>query len=107
MIKAQIKKTKYGLSGFVITGHADAAAYGQDIVCAAVSALTITTANSLSQIAGLHPQIDQNETQGGYLAVQLSAVEQKNQRGQILLQNLQLGLAEIANEYQDYVTLQS
>ncbi|MSE22463.1 ribosomal-processing cysteine protease Prp, partial [Lactobacillus parabuchneri] len=47
MIQATIKHYRGHVSGFTITGHADAGEYGQDIVCSAVSVLSITTVNGL------------------------------------------------------------
>ena len=38
------------LSGFSVSGHAGAGAYGQDIVCAAVSSATYMTANTVTDI---------------------------------------------------------
>jgi len=56
-----------------ITGHADAGPYGQDIVCAAVSAVTIGTINSLQQIAHVQVQL-----QDGQWQAQVLRIEAKN-----------------------------
>ena len=46
MIKGTFKRNDSGrIKTFELTGHADAGEYGSDIVCAAVSALTINTVN--------------------------------------------------------------
>ena len=43
------------ITDFAITGHAEAGPYGQDIVCAAVSALTISTINGLEHVVHYKP----------------------------------------------------
>ena len=47
MINITVKKRKGSYLDFLSKGHAGYAEEGQDIVCAAVSALIITTVNSL------------------------------------------------------------
>ena len=50
MIDVEIFQTSSGkYTGFRMNGHAEYAEYGQDIVCAAVSALVINTINSIEQ----------------------------------------------------------
>ncbi len=44
MIRAQFTlDSNQRITSFKMTGHADSGPYGQDIVCAAVSALSIST----------------------------------------------------------------
>ena len=47
MIKVKISKKDNKVYEIVIKGHAKYAEYGKDIVCAAVSTMTITTINSI------------------------------------------------------------
>lgn len=49
MIQVQVFKENGHYKQFKISGHADYAEEGQDIVCAAVSALVINTINSIEQ----------------------------------------------------------
>ena len=49
MINITVKKRKGSYLDFLSKGHAGYAEEGQDIVCAAVSALIITTVNSLEK----------------------------------------------------------
>lgn len=55
MIKIKIQKNKQSenISYFKISGHANAGDYGQDIVCAAVSAVSQMTLNGLIEILNL------------------------------------------------------
>ena len=50
MIRVRFMTADGLLSGFSVTGHAGAGAYGQDIVCAAVSSATYMTANTVTDI---------------------------------------------------------
>ncbi|MEJ1306834.1 ribosomal-processing cysteine protease Prp [Latilactobacillus sakei] len=55
MIKADfIVNADSQIISFQITGHADSGPYGSDIVCAAVSAVSIGTINSLQKLAVLN-----------------------------------------------------
>lgn len=47
MIKVKLTKNNNNVSKIIITGHADYADYGKDIVCASVSSTVITTINIL------------------------------------------------------------
>ena len=47
MIKVNIKAKEGNINSIKISGHAGYDAYGKDIVCAAVSSITITTVNAL------------------------------------------------------------
>ena len=53
MIRAHFTHTPDGAyTGFSVTGHAGSGEYGKDIVCAAVSALAIHTANAIEKYSG-------------------------------------------------------
>ncbi|HCS93614.1 MAG: ribosomal-processing cysteine protease Prp [Bavariicoccus seileri] len=95
--------------GFTCKGHADFSEYGSDIVCAAVSALTLSTVNSLESIGKVVPQVESAADDGGYLKVRLpdSNTLSKKQLDvcQILMQHLYLGLVSISEEYQAYISV--
>ena len=50
MIKIHVKKKDNQINGISIKGHANYADYGQDIVCAAVSSIVITSINAIINI---------------------------------------------------------
>ncbi|WP_034550670.1 ribosomal-processing cysteine protease Prp [Carnobacterium funditum] len=109
MIHAFLKRNEENnIVSFEVTGHAESGAYGTDIVCAAVSALTIGTTNSLSVLGGFTPLVETNdEVEGGYLYVELPVGITGKQltTTQILLESLLLSLKSIAEEYPNYVKL--
>ena len=49
MITIEIRKSANGYTGFSSKGHAGYAEEGYDIICSAVSALTVNTINSIEQ----------------------------------------------------------
>ncbi|WP_281165062.1 ribosomal-processing cysteine protease Prp [Liquorilactobacillus sicerae] len=101
MIKAAFKYQGQKISGFALRGHAGSGIYGEDIVCAAVSALSINTVNSLQQLTNAHLEIQQDEANGGYLDVTVAEIDQD--AVQLLLASLRLGLLDIAATYKKYL----
>lgn len=101
MIKAHMTyETGNRITGFELAGHAGSGIEGEDIVCAAVSVLTISTVNSLEQLAKVELDIDERPLEGGYLRVELKT---DNDEAQLLLASLRLGLADIAQQYRKYI----
>lgn len=110
MIKGTFRRDQEGhLTSFVLTGHAGSGPYGSDIVCAAVSALSISTVNGLEALGGFIPEVVVDNEEGGYLSVALTDAingEQLN-ISQILLENLLLGLQSIEKENKKYLTVKT
>lgn len=97
MINATFTRdSKQNILEFRMTGHADSGPYGQDIVCAAVSALAISTVNGLKQVVHSEPEVISNETDGGLLKV--LQLDQRRET-QILLATFANGINDIAANY--------
>ncbi|SFH66179.1 ribosomal-processing cysteine protease Prp [Pisciglobus halotolerans] len=109
MIQASFKRNGKGdIVSFEVTGHAESGPYGSDIVCAAVSALTIGLTNSLSVLTGKTPFIQEtNEIEGGYLYVEISKAfsEEQLKISQVILESLLISLTGIAEEYAEYIQI--
>ena len=108
LIKGTFTRNHAGqISEFTLTGHAEAGPYGSDIGGSAVSALAISTVNSLDALAGVIPNIETNDDEGGYLHVALNLDDSMTQEqmniSQILLEHLLLGLQSIETEYLDFI----
>ena len=108
MIRVTFHKKDHELVSFEMTGHAGFSEHGSDIVCAGVSALAITTVNSIEKLAGYRPIVDVDEVEGGYLYVEVvrDVTKVQAQTTQILLNSLLLGLEGIQEEYPNYLTIQ-
>lgn len=92
-----------------MSGHAESGPYGQDIVCSAVSALSIGTVNSLIEIAGIPLDVVSDDKQGGYLKFSLPEKLDNKQMetAQILLSSLSLSLKQTEEEYGEYLKINS
>ncbi len=89
------------ITGFECRGHADYAEEGSDIVCSAVSALTINTVNSLEQFTADEFKAEARE-EGGYLRCELT--EGFSDRAALLMNSLSLGIDMIEETYgQEYL----
>jgi len=108
MIRVTFHKKDHELVSFEMTGHAGFSEHGSDIVCAGVSALAITTVNSIEKLGGYQPIVDVDEVEGGYLYLEVvrDVTKVQAQTTQILLNSLLLGLEGIQEEYPNYLTIQ-
>jgi hypothetical protein len=101
MIVITVKKQAGIYKSFTSSGHAGYAKSGEDIVCAAVSALIITTVNGLETFT--EDQIDLKEKDG---FVSFTFLEEPSEKGRLLMDTLLLGLTDIENTYQNrYLTV--
>jgi len=102
MITATIFKEEGLIKGYKISGHADFAEYGSDIVCSAVSALAINCCNSICELTTDRPVIKSDDKNGGYLMVNLS---HPSPECELLLKSFELGIKSVAEDYGKYVKI--
>ena len=76
-----------------ICGHANTAPHGSDIVCSAVSALTLTLIRGLKEIAGV--EISES-VEAGNVCIEWQTI---NDTGKALIDTWFLGICGIAAEY--------
>lgn len=107
MIYAHFNRKNKNILKFTLSGHADSGPYGHDLVCAAVSALAIGTANNLSRVAKIEPEVEANEEEGGFLEIALPEIVDQNQQetSQILLMSLYYSLLDLEEEYGEYISV--
>lgn len=91
MVEAKI--TDYG---FVITGHADYAKHGYDIVCAGISALSQSIAIALKK----HCKAKAQFTNGLGIVVD---IERPTDESTMLLDVLRIGLLHIERDYPEHL----
>ena len=99
MISISVLRQSGTYRELISSGHAGYDDSGYDIVCAAVSALLVNTANSLDQLTEDDIVIDEGEEQGGYL--RLAFPDTLSAQGSLLMDSLMLGLESIAQTYGD------
>lgn len=88
--------------GFRIEGHAGFAGYGRDIVCAAVSALSENTVNSVEAFTEDKFSCKTDEKSGLLEFIITSDVSKESK---LLLQSFFLGIRTISEEYNKHVKL--
>ena len=102
MITITVKKRKDSYIEFRSSGHAGYAQSGQDVVCAAVSALIINTVNSLETFT---KEKFQAKDKDGYVSI-IFEQSPNTPEGKLLMDSLILGLTEIEHNYNNrYLTL--
>lgn len=110
MIKGTFKRNEAGqIVSFEISGHAESGDYGTDIVCAAVSALTLSTVNGIDSLAGFTPIVESNNAEGGYLYMEVidDITQEQRNIAQILLENLLLGLQATEKNYKKFIEIRT
>ena len=102
MTTVTIYKSENGAyAGLYVNGHAGYAEAGSDIVCAAISTLTINTINSVDQFTKDRVLVTQDEQQ----VVIDASFEGENgvlsPEAVLLLQSYELGVTELARQYDE------
>ncbi|WP_313074384.1 ribosomal-processing cysteine protease Prp [Lacrimispora sp.] len=91
--------SKQHYTGIQMVGHAglkDDPQEGQDLVCAAASALTINMSNSVEQFTEDSFEVDQEEESGTF---QFRFTSDVSSQSQLLMNSLIFGLQDIEEEY--------
>lgn len=97
MIKVTVfKDLDDTITGFKVLGHAGYGHKGNDIVCAAVSALVINTINSIEHFTSDVIDIIEDEEKG---LIEFHVANPISSSGSLLLNSLAFGLQGIEQEY--------
>lgn len=101
MITANFKRKHKKIVSFKVSGHAGYDDSGYDIVCSAISAISLTIANGITEILYIDPIIETND---GFLNLDLShnSAEQI-EKCQVLLETMLLGIKSVENMYGKYI----
>ena len=99
MIRVRFQTANGLLTGFTLSGHAGAGAYGQDIVCAGVSSAAYMTANTITDVIGAAADIAVDD---GYMRV---TVTDRIAACQDILSGFRLHIQAHAEEYPDRIQL--
>ena len=101
MITIEIHKNGEQYKGFISQGHAGYADSGQDIICAAVSVLTVNAINSIEAFTKDRFAVRQED---GFLELILEG--KVSREATLLLDSMILGLQDIQNSYgNEYIKL--
>ena len=102
MINVTIYKKNELYSGIKLSGHSGYAPEGEDIVCAAVSSLSINTLNSIEVLTSDKFYENVDETRG---FIEFHLTEEISHDAQILMLSLILGLQSVAKSNRKYIKL--
>ncbi|MCC8045192.1 MAG: ribosomal-processing cysteine protease Prp [Clostridiales bacterium] len=103
MIIFTVWKAKNQYRGFSFQGHAGYAPEGEDIICAAVSALALNAVNSIEAFTDDFFE-QESSADGGYLRMDFP--ENVSDKTSLLVDSLLLGISNIQAEYgNEYITL--
>ena len=81
--------------GFRSEGHSGYADQGEDIVCAAISALVINTINSINELTDDEMDVDIDDDEG---YIDASFFDTPGKEAQLLLKSLALGLTNMEDD---------
>ena len=95
MIAVSVRK-----DGIEITGHANYAEVGKDIVCAGVTALTQTLIRSLEELVGDEVEYEISPGRADIRYGNLS------EEGKLLVDSFFIGVCQIADEFPDHVRIE-
>ena len=105
MIRITIYKDKNkDYVGLKALGHAGAARYGSDVVCAAVSVLVINTLNSIERFTSDKISLVSDEETG---MIEFRFIRKPSHDAKLLFKSMVLGLQEIEedSEYEPYIDI--
>lgn len=106
MIRAVLyRNAENQYTGYSAKGHSDYAEEGFDIVCAAVSVLGATCANSLESVCGIIPDIIENDSGALHFALPSSLSKEAMHDAQILFGALHQGLKDVEEQFPEDVQL--
>ena len=98
-----IKDNRSLIRGFTVKGHAGYAGSGNDIVCAAISALAYTAVGALSKFSAV---CDYDESHGYMKCIVSDNIsETLKRKAKIILETIILGFKQIESEYGGYVSV--
>ena len=107
MINIKFFKKNGIVLGFEISGHSGYAKSGQDIVCAAVSAVSQSTCLGVTDVLKINAKLKRDDNIGYlYLRLPKDVEQTKMQNAQTLLVTMQQSLENIAFQFNDYIKME-
>ncbi|GKV68773.1 hypothetical protein NCCP2716_12710 [Sporosarcina sp. NCCP-2716] len=104
MIQLTIEKQSSGrIVSFEMSGHADYAEHGKDLVCAAASAVSFGAVNALITLTGITPVIEQG-AEGGYLKVVLPETGDDHDQ-QVIVRAMIVSMQTIEQDYGQFIKI--
>jgi len=108
MIKVQVKRSDTDdrfITAYRVSGHAQFDEPGKDIVCSAVSAVTVGTVNAIEALTGVVPE---TKVRDGWLDVRIPSTGLASEKAgdiQLLLEGMVVMLESIEESYGKYIRM--
>ena len=104
MTSVLFKRDSGKLVSVHIEDHAGYADAGEDIVCSAISAISLTIANGITEVLNIKANCT---VQDGYLLINLQDLKEKEiEECQTLMETMLLGLKNVELSYGDYIKVE-
>lgn len=105
MIEVIVSRAQHGIHEISISGHANAGAYGADIVCSAVSGISFGILNAIQPLTGITPDVTVAQEGGGFLKWSLSSSDDETagEKQQLLAESMVIALLSVEANYGKYV----
>ncbi|EUJ29827.1 Predicted ribosomal protein [Listeria grayi] len=104
MIQVNVKRREDHVISFTMSGHADFAEHGSDLVCAGASSIAFGMVNAISEIKETEPIVEQSE---GYLHYVVPVEWENDTTVQTLLTGMEHQLRSLAYSYPDHIKIYS
>ena len=91
------------ITGFSISGHSGYAEAGQDIVCAAISAVVTMAETTINDVCGAKAKVRVREQENARITLTLPASCDEEESVQAVLAGMMLTLCSLRDDYPDYI----
>ncbi|MDF9824422.1 uncharacterized protein YsxB (DUF464 family) [Breznakia sp. PF5-3] len=99
MVKVEVCKKADYISRITITGHANSAEYGQDLVCAGVSSIAVGILNTLDELCTNMCILEMNDA---HIYIE---VKTDDKTVQTILKTLYIQLKTMTESYKEYIEI--
>ncbi len=106
MITVTFNAPQNVIKSFTMSGHANFAKKGSDLVCAGASAVSFGAVNAIMSLTDIKPEIEQGQD-GGYLRCVIpdSISDDAQEKVQLLLNSMLISLQTIERDYGKYMKI--
>ena len=102
MTKCEFFRENERITGFTVSGHSGYAEAGQDIVCAAISAVVAMAETTINDVCGAKAKVRVKE-EDARITLTLPATCEEEEAVQAVLAGMMLYLINLRDEYSDYI----
>ena len=102
MTKCEFFRENERITGFSVSGHSGYAEAGQDIVCAAISAVVAMAETTINDVCGAKAKVRVKEADAR-ITLTLPATCEEEEAVQAVLAGMMLYFINLRDEYPDYI----